>query len=179
MAQELGGPLQLPLGHQIPDVGGGDGDAVLLHLLDDVAAQPQLPALGPQPVRIAAALIAKVKVVAGHHMDHVQLLQQIFGDKILPVHALHGLEGGNHHLLDSVALPHQKDTVLHCGQQRDGLSGDDGGGAAVEGEGAGDGLQPVRRRLHGSQQRPVAQMHPVKKAQGDDSFLFVHNAIPL
>ena len=45
VAQELPGPLHLAQLHQTADVGGADGDAAHLHLGNDIAAQPQLPAL--------------------------------------------------------------------------------------------------------------------------------------
>lgn len=45
MPQELDRPLHLPLGDQGADVGGRDGDAVLLHLGDDVTSDAQLGAL--------------------------------------------------------------------------------------------------------------------------------------
>lgn len=42
VAQKVHRPLHLPLGDQGADIGGGDGDALLLHLANDVAAHTQL-----------------------------------------------------------------------------------------------------------------------------------------
>lgn len=78
MAQKFIGPFQLPLGHQGADVGGGDGDALLLHLGDDVAADPQLLAGVHQALGVALALIAEVIVVAGHQVDGPQVADQGF-----------------------------------------------------------------------------------------------------
>ena len=74
VAQELDGPLHFSLGHKGSNVGGGDGNAVLLHLLNDIAAYAQRRALGPQPLWVALAHVAKVKIVAGHNMNYAQLI---------------------------------------------------------------------------------------------------------
>ena len=38
VAQKFGGTLQLPRLYQLADIGGADGDTVIFHLGDDVAA---------------------------------------------------------------------------------------------------------------------------------------------
>ena len=58
MAQKFVGAFDLPLGDQGADIGGGDGDAVLLHAGDDVTADAQLLAGLFQQLGVAIALIA-------------------------------------------------------------------------------------------------------------------------
>ena len=108
-----------------------------------------------------------------HHMDHIQLPNQIVGDKILPVHPLHGVKGGHYHLLDAVVPAHEPDSIFHTAQQRDHLSSDDGGRASVERKGAGSGLQLVGGSPHRPEQLSVAQMNPVEKTQGNHTFWFI------
>ena len=170
VTQKLVGPLHLPLGDEGADIGGGDGDAILLHLLDDVAAHAQLPALLLQALGIALAHVAKVEVVSGHHMDTAQLLLQIFRHKVLPVHLLHPIKGGHDDLFNAVIPAHQPHPVLHRAEQGDGLAGDGGGGAAVKSEGAGHGPQPVGRLGHRAEQGPVTLVYSVKKPQGNNTF---------
>ena len=49
-------------------------------------------------------------------VNHAQLLRQIPGHKVFPVHALHSVKGGYRNLPDTVALPHEKGPVLYATQ---------------------------------------------------------------
>ena len=164
MAQKPGGLLQLPRLHQGADVGGGDGHPVQLHLGDHVAAQAQPGAFVRQPLGAALPPVAEVEVVPRHHMDRAQLLLEVLLHKVLPVHLAHYLKGGHDHLPDAVQLPHQLRPIIHPGEQGHRPPGEGCGGAAVKGKGAGEGVQLLCPLGHPAQQRPVAQVHPVKKA---------------
>ena len=65
MAQKVHGPLHLPLGDEGTDIGGGNGDALLLHLADNVAAHAQLLAGLLEPLGGSLAHIAEMEVVTG------------------------------------------------------------------------------------------------------------------
>ena len=78
VAQKLVGPLNFALGHQGADIGGGDGDALLLHLGDDVTADAQGLAGLLEPLGIALPFVAEVVVVTGHQMDRAQVPHQGF-----------------------------------------------------------------------------------------------------
>ena len=57
----------------------------------------------------------------------------------------------------------------------DAMGGDYAPGVVVEGDGGGN-RSPLVRQLPGhAQQRPVAPMYPVKKAQGYDSLFLCHD----
>ena len=179
MPQELDRPLHLPLGDQGADVGGRDGDAVLLHLGDDVTSDAQLGALLLEAPGVALTHIAEVEVVAGHHMDRAQFFRQIPVHKVLPVHAHHAIKVGHHHLLDAVAAPHQPSPVLHRAEQGHCLARDGGGGAAVKGECGRHRIQLPGLVHHPAKQGPVPVVDSVKKAEGDHSSVLVHNLISL
>ena len=171
MAQKFVGPLDLPLGHQGADVGGGDGDALLLYLGDDVTAQAQLLADLLQTLGVALPLVAKVVVVAGHQMDSAQVTCQGVHHEIPPglLHPLGG-EGLHNHVLDAVVLAHQVRPVLRRGEQGHGTAQNHGLGVGIKGKGRGGGADLLGHLGGAAHEGGVAVVHPVKKAQGDDTF---------
>ena len=170
VAQEQRRPLHVPGLHQRADVGRADGNALQLHLGDDVAAYPQLPALLLQKPGIALILVAEVVVVARHQMHGPVALYQQLRDKILPRHGHHGLvKGGQDHLLNAIDAPGQISPILRGVDEGHGASGDHLLRGTVEGKDGGDRPQlpgPLHRFL---QQGSVAPVDTVEKAQGDDS----------
>ena len=176
MAQEVIGPLDLALGQQGADIGGGDGDSIQLNFGDDVAAHAQPGALLPQPVGVALSLVAEVEVVPRHEMDRAVLPHQKLGDEVLPGHVHHPVvEVGHNDLPDAVVTAHQLRPVQGGVDQRHGAAENQVLRVGVEGDGGGGGPQLRRLTGHPAQQGPVAPVHPVEKAQCDNSFLFVHS----
>ena len=175
MAQEAVGPADLPQFHQPADVGGADGDACHLHLGNDVATQAQLGALLRQQLRRALVPVAEVVVVPRHQMDRVVAAHQDPDDKVIPGRGHHLVVKGDHqHVLDAVQPPHQVPPVLRGVDEGAGDAGDHLLGRAVKGEDR-RGDAPGGGLLRGSpQQGGVAQVDPVKEAQGDDFFLHGH-----
>ena len=162
VAVELVGAGHLPLGDESAQVGGGDGDTVLLHLTDDLTAHAQLAAHLLEPPGVALAHVAEVEVVPSNHMDRVELLDQIFPDKILPVHPHHAVKRGDDDLLDAVIVPHQPDTVLHAAEKGDVLAGDGRAGVPVEGEGAGGSVQLLGRAGDRTEQGSMSVVNAVE-----------------
>lgn len=76
MAQKTGSLLHIAFRHQLADVSRTDGDAVQSHLRDDIAAQTQLSTAALKQLRRSLILIAKVKIVSGHQMGGVLVLDQ-------------------------------------------------------------------------------------------------------
>ena len=179
VAQILHGPLHLSQPHQAADVGGTDGDAVDGDLRDDVAPQPQLGALGLEQLRAALVLVAEVVVVACHQVDGVIPLYQDLRDEILPGGGHHLLVKGDHDdVVDAVKVLCQPGPVLRGVDEGHRRAGDYLLGGLGEGEhrrADAPGLGLLRRA---AQQGAVAQMYPVKKAQGNDSRLIGHTYAP-
>ena len=174
VAQEAVGPLDLPQLHQAADVGGADGDAADLHLGDDVAAKAQLRALLHQKLRGALIFMAEVVVVARHQVDGVVALHQNFRDEILPAGGPHLVVEGNHDdVPDAVEAAHQVGPVLRGIDEGAGNAGEDLLRHPVKGEHRrGDAPGGGFLRCP-AEQGGVAQMDPVKEAQGNDSLFHV------
>ena len=169
VAQEQRRPLHVPGLHQRADIGRADGNALQLHLGDDVAAQPQLPALLLQKPGIALILVAEVVVVARHQMHGPMALYQQLRDKILPQHGHHGLvKGGQDHLLNAIDAPGQIGPILRGVDEGHRYAGDYLLRRLRPGEHR-RADAPAPGLFHGAaQQGAVAQMDPVEKAQSND-----------
>ena len=170
VAQKFHGPANLPLCDQGTDIGGGHGDAVQLHLVDDVASDAPLGAQLPESGRIALAPIAEVEVVAGHHMNNAQLLSEVLCDKIPPRHPHHPVKPADLHLLNAVTALHKSFPVRRGAEQRDLTAQDLRGRVLVEGERRRHGMFRLGNLGHPAQQRPVAEMNSVEEAQRDHPF---------
>ena len=60
--------------------------------VNHIAADPQFPASGRQPLRISRASVPKMEIMATYHMGRAQLTNHIVVQKRLPWH-VHGLFG--------------------------------------------------------------------------------------
>ena len=135
MAQKAYRLGHLPLGDEGADIGGGDRDALQLHLGHDVAAQAQPTAQRLKPLWVALSLVAKMIVVTGHQSGGGVALYQVFGDELPPGHGHHGLVIVAHNdVLDSILPAHQSRPVRGGGEQGGGRAGDEAGGAGGRGD---------------------------------------------
>ena len=179
MAQILHGPLHLSKAYQTADVGGADGDAAHRDLRDDVAAKTQLGALAFQQLRSALVLVAEAVVMTGHQMDGVIPLDENFRYEILPGCSHYLLVKGNHDdIIDAVETFGQPGPVLRGVDEGHRYAGDYLLRRLRPGEhrrADAPGLGLLRRA---AQQGAMAQMYPVKKAQGNDSRLIGHTYAP-
>ena len=171
VAQETGRPLYLAHFHQAADVSGADGDPADFHLRYDVAAQAQGGAFFPQEFRRACVFVAEAVVVARHKMNGVPAAHQQLRDKILPAGGHHlPVKGGHDDVLDAVQPADQVPAVVRGVDERAGNPGDHLFGRAVEGENGG-GAAPAGGLLRRpAEESGMAQVDPVKKPQGNDSF---------
>ena len=124
MAQKQRRPLHVALLHQRADIGGADGDALDLHLGDDIAAQPQVRALRLQQRHRALVFVAEAVVVAGHEM-HRAVVPNEHLNVILPAHGHHGLiEAGEDDPLNAVYPSDDVPPVVVGVEQRHRRPGD-------------------------------------------------------
>ena len=177
VAQKFLRPLHVTALHQRPDIGGADGDALQRHLGDDVAAYAQLSAFLLQKLHVAGVLVSEPVVVARHQVHRAAALYQQPGQEILPGHSHHlPVEGGENDLLNAVQPLHQALPVPVGVDEIYGLSRDHLLGRPVEGKGRRHSAQLGGTLRRFAQQRPVAPVYAVKKAQGDDSFFQIVHA---
>ena len=178
-AQEPGCPLHVPLGDQAADVGRAGRHPVHLHILDAVVPHAQPGALLSHALAGAPALIPEPVVAAGDDMYRPQLLHQHLADKRAPRHAAHGL------------IKMGEDYLVHPAQAADLLpspggvdehghrpAGDHLAGVLVKGEHAGDGPRLPGAAFGHVHQALVADVDPVKKAQGDGPARALHAIAP-
>ena len=78
------------------------------------------------------------------------------------------VEVGDDDIPDAVIPAHQLRPVQGRGEQGHRHVQDQIGGVGIKGHRRGDGPLLRRDGSHPAQKRPVAQVHSVKKAQGDD-----------
>ena len=176
VAQKFGGALHISRLHQCADVGGADGDAVVHHLRDDVAAQAQLGAFLLQELGVSGVFVAEAVVVARHQMHRAIALDQQLRDEVLPRHGHHvAVKGGQNDPVDAVEPADQALPVLRRVDEVHRLAGDHLLGRAVKGK---DGR--LRAQLAGAlrrflQQGAVPPVYAVEKAEGyHSSFQGVH-----
>ena len=176
MAEKQRRALHVARLHERADVGGADGDALDLHLWDDVAAEPQLTALRLQQLGVALVLVAEVVVMTGDEV-HRAIVADEHLDIVLPAHGHHRLiERGEDDIADAVDPLDQAAAILGRVDEIDGLACDDLLGRAVEGKDGGGDAQ-LTGALDGlAQKRPVAAVYAVEKAQGNDSMIQVLHA---
>ena len=172
VAQETLGGLHVAALDLGADIGGGNALAVHGLLRDDGAGQAPVLAEFQQSLNAALVFAAKTEVIAADKA-HSALLQKA-REKFLPGHA-HDL--GDHgvllHIGDAVAAQQQAPAGGGADEGR-GILGEEGTGMAVKGDGRRLGPGRSRQRHAGPQQSLMAQMYPVKKSQGKDSFLLFH-----
>ena len=180
MPQEPIGAADLSHFHQPPDVGRADGHPSDFHLGDNIAAHAQFRAFPLQKLRRTLILMPEMMVVACHQMHGVPAAHQKLRHEVLPAGGHHlVVKGGHNHIFDAIKPPDKLLSVLRGVDQRAGDSGDHLFRRPVEGKDRRHAA-PLLCRFHGSfQQRGVAQVYPVKKAQGYDAFRgigFAHGA---
>ena len=176
VSQKLRRPLHVARLDQRADVGGADGDTVMHHLGDDVAAQPQLGAFLLQELGVSGVFMAEAVVVTRHQMHRAIALDQQLCDKILPRHGHHlVVEGGQYDPVDAVEAADQRLPVLRGVDEVHRLAGDHLLGWAVKGKDGRLRAQRTGALRRFLQQGAVAPVYAVKKAEGYySSFQSVH-----
>ena len=172
MAQETLGGLHIAALDLGADIGGGNALAVHGLLRDDGAGQAPLLTEFHKSLDISLVTAAEPEVVAADEA-HSALLQKA-REEFLPGHA-HDLRdhGVLLHVGDAVAAQQQAPAGGGTDEGR-GILGEEGTGMTVKGNGRRLGPGRFRQRHAGPQQSLMAQMYPIKKSQGKDSFLLFH-----
>ena len=114
--------------------------------------------------------MAEAVVVACHQMDGMISLHQNFRDEILPRGGHHFAVEGNHdHIVDAVQVLSQPGPILRGVDEGNRHAGDHLLGRLGEGKDRRANAPRFGLFCRAAQQSAVAQMHPVKKAQSNDS----------
>ena len=176
MAEESVGALDLAVLEQLADISGADDAAVERDGGNNVAAKAALGAVGGELFRRALAPPAKAEVVPDDERCRVHLVDKRL-DERLPRH-LHdrAVKVDKDHALDAEQAADELLAAVGAVDERDLRAEHERVRVHVKAHDRGDGAHFFRARDCAAHERGMADMDPVKKAQGNDTFLVFHTS---
>ena len=166
MAQEPHRRSHVPGLNLTADVGAGHPDALQGLLRHHPAGQSPAAAVFQEQPRGALAPVSEPEIRPADKARRLVFLLQ-HPQKVLPGHGPHGrVKGQAHHLIHLKPLRQQQLPIPVGINQRRGSPQHQGVRMIPEGHHTGPGSGSLRQLPAGPQQGGMAQMYPVKKAQG-------------
>ncbi len=168
MSQPAADFLHVPRLDQLADMGGADDLAVQHDGRDHVAAESVLRAVFPQALHRALAPVTEAEVVPDDDVADGELLHDALDE--LPPGDVHGVLGKmqEHDVFDAELAADQVLPANGAVDERHVLVEYQRIRVHVEAQHRGHGAECGRALLRPAKKRRVPDMHPVKKAKGDD-----------
>ena len=174
MPHEILGAKHVPLTQKRADVGGADGDAVKLDLIDHIACKAVCRTVIAQAPGISLTAPAEAEIVADDKADDAELCLDA-AQKLLPRH-MHRLlrEAEKLHAVDAEQPPDEIRAVRRAVDERHGRALHERVRVRVEGHNGTFDTERFGALDRAVQKRRVAAVYAVKKSKSENAFSLCH-----